>query len=121
VRKELCRRAVRRFSRVATVAVIALISTGTYAILLHVPNISALFTTPHGNALLAKLVLLVFLLAVGAANLVLQGRGPSNAWWSASNWASRSASSPPRASSPAYLRPIPPRRRGRSAHLANAA
>jgi copper transport protein len=75
-RKELRRRAVRRFSRVATVAVIVLISTGTYAILLHVPNISALFTTPYGNALLAKLVLLVFLLAVGAANLLLQGRGP---------------------------------------------
>lgn len=75
-RKELRRRTVRRFSRVATVAVIALISTGTYAILLHVPNISALFTTPYGNALLAKLILLVFLLAVGAANLLLQGRGP---------------------------------------------
>ncbi len=75
-RKELRRRAVRRFSRVATVAVIALISTGTYAILLHVPNISALLITPYGNALLAKLALLVFLLAVGAANLVLQGRGP---------------------------------------------
>jgi putative copper export protein len=75
-RKELRRRAVRRFSRVATAAVIVLISTGTYAILLHVPSISALFTTPYGNALLAKLVLLVFLLAVGAANLLLQGRGP---------------------------------------------
>ena len=67
---------MRRFSRVATVAVIALISTGTYAVLLHVPNISALFTTPYGNALLAKLVLLIFLLAVGTANLLLQGRGP---------------------------------------------
>jgi len=75
-RKELRRRTVRRFSRVATIAVIALISTGTYAILLHIPNVSALFTTPYGNALLAKLVLLVFLLAVGAANLILQGRGP---------------------------------------------
>jgi copper transport protein len=75
-RKGLRRRAVRRFSRVATVAVIALISTGTYAVLLHVPNISALFTTPYGNALLAKLVLLIFLLAVGTANLLLQGRGP---------------------------------------------
>jgi len=101
---------VRRFSRGATVVVIALISTGTYAILLHVPNISALFTTPYGNALLAKLVLLIFLLAAGA---------PSSAW-SAYNLPSRSASSPPRASSPAYLRPIPSRRRGRSAHPANA-
>jgi putative copper export protein len=75
-RKELRHRAARRFSRVATVAVIALVATGTYAILLHVPNISALLTTPYGNALVAKLVLLIFLLAVGAANLVLQGRGP---------------------------------------------
>lgn len=75
-RMELCRRAARHFPRVATVAVIALISTGTYAILLRVPNIPALFTTPYGKALLAKLVLLVFLLAVVAANLVLQGRGP---------------------------------------------
>ena len=75
--KGLRRRAVRRFSRVATVAVIALISTGTYAMLLHVPNFSALFPTPYGNALLAKLTLPTVLLAVGAANLVLQGRGPS--------------------------------------------
>lgn len=49
---------------------------GAYALLLHVPNVSALFTTPYGNAQLAKLALLVFLLATGSANLLLQGRGP---------------------------------------------
>jgi copper transport protein len=35
-----------------------------------------LLTTPYSRALLAKLVLLTLLLAVGASNLLLRGRGP---------------------------------------------
>jgi copper transport protein len=67
---------VRRFSKVATGAVIALLITGSYAILLHVPNLSALTGTAYGNALIVKLGLLVLLLAAGAVNLVSRGRGP---------------------------------------------
>lgn len=70
------RKAVGRFSRVATVAVMVLVSTGLYASLIHVPSLSALFASSYGLALIVKLGLLVFLLAAGAANLKLQGRAP---------------------------------------------
>jgi copper transport protein len=69
-------RAVRRFSTVATCAVVVLACTGLYAALLHVPNPQALLATPYGRALLVKLVLVSLLLAVGASNLLLRGRGP---------------------------------------------
>jgi copper transport protein len=75
-RARLFRRSVRRFSKVATIAVMVLVTTGLYAALLHVPNLSALVSTPYGRALSMKLGLLVFLLALGAQNLRLQGRGP---------------------------------------------
>jgi copper transport protein len=67
---------VRRFSKVATAAVITLLITGSYAILLHVPSLSALTGTAYGNALIVKLGLLLLLLAAGAVNLVSRGRGP---------------------------------------------
>ena len=67
---------VRRFSKVATVAVMSLLITGLYAILLHVPSLSALIDTPYGRALMVKLGLLVPLLAAGGINLVTRGRGP---------------------------------------------
>ena len=67
---------VRRFSKVATVAVMSLLITGLYAILLHVPSLSALIGTPYGRALMVKLGLLVPLLAAGAINLVGRGREP---------------------------------------------
>jgi len=75
-RATLLGRTVRRFSKVATVAVLALLVTGSYAILLHVPSLSALMGTAYGNALIVKLGLLVLLLAAGAVNLVSRGRGP---------------------------------------------
>jgi copper transport protein len=75
-RAELLGRTVRRFSTVATVAVMTLGVTGLYAALLHVPNLSALIATPYGRALSMKLGLLIFLLALGARNLRLQGRKP---------------------------------------------
>jgi copper transport protein len=69
-------RAVRRFSKVATLAVMTLIGTGVYAILLHVPSVEGLLTTPYGRALMVKLGLAVLLLVAGGVNLVLEGRGP---------------------------------------------
>jgi copper transport protein len=75
-RAKLRERAVRRFSAVATCAVVVLACTGLYAAVLHVPNAQALLATPYGLALMAKLVLLILLLAVGAPNLLLRGRGP---------------------------------------------
>jgi Copper resistance protein D len=69
-------RAVHRFSGVAATAVAALLATGLYAVLLHVPSIAALVETPYGRALLVKLGFAAVLLAVAAANFVLAGRGP---------------------------------------------
>jgi copper transport protein len=73
---KLRERSVRRFSVVATWAVVVLACTGLYAAVLHVPSPQALLATPYGRALIAKLVLLTLLLAVGASNLLLRGRGP---------------------------------------------
>jgi copper transport protein len=75
-RAKLRERSVRRFSKVAMTAVLVLASTGLYAILLHVPNLEALVATQYGRALLVKLGLLAFVLAIGAANFLLRGRGP---------------------------------------------
>lgn len=75
-RLKLLSHLVPRFSKVATTAVMGLILTGLVAVLLHVPNVSALINTPYGRALSIKLGLLIFLLALGAQNLRLRGRGP---------------------------------------------
>ena len=75
-RVELLKRSVRRFSKVAMIAVMIVLATGLYAALLHVPSVSALVGTPYGRALLIKLGLLGFLLALGGWNLRLGGRGP---------------------------------------------
>ena len=75
-RAKLLGRTVRRFSKVAVSAVTALLVTGLYAILLHVPNLPALMDTGYGTALISKLGLLMLLLAAGAVNLVARGRGP---------------------------------------------
>lgn len=75
-REKLGERSVRRFSVVATAAVVVLACTGLYATLLHVPSPQALVATPYGRALLVKLGLLAFVLAAGASNLLLRGRGP---------------------------------------------
>lgn len=75
-RLKLLGRLVPRFSKVATTAVMGLILTGLVAVLLHVPNVSALINTPYGRALSIKVGLLIFLLVLGAQNLRLRGRGP---------------------------------------------
>jgi copper transport protein len=77
-RTKLHKRVVRRFSAVATFAVVVLACTGLYAAVLHVPNPQALLATPYGRALIAKLVVLSLLLAVGASNFLLRGRGPTS-------------------------------------------
>lgn len=75
-RTELRARAVRRFSGVAAVAVAALLATGLYAVLLHVPSLAALVLTPYGQALLVKLGFAAVLLAIGGVNFALAGRDP---------------------------------------------
>jgi copper transport protein len=74
--RKLRERAVRRFSAVATCAVVVLACTGLYAAVLHVPNPQALLATPYGRALMVKLALVTLLLGVGASNFLLRGRGP---------------------------------------------
>jgi len=83
-RAELLGRTVPRFSKVATMAVMSLILTGLVAVLLHVPNFSALIDTPYGRALSIKLGLLALLLALGAQNLRLRGGGRLAASWAPS-------------------------------------
>ena len=75
-RGRLLGRAVRRFSKVATVAVAVLILTGVYASVLRLPEFSALFETPCGRALFMKLGLVAMMLPIGAINLFDRGRDP---------------------------------------------
>ena len=75
-RTKLRERSVRRFTAVATCAVVVLACTGLYAAVLNVPNPRALLDTPYGRVLIVKLVLLSSLLGMGASNLLLRGRGP---------------------------------------------
>ncbi|HET6885736.1 MAG TPA: hypothetical protein VFH32_05875, partial [Rubrobacteraceae bacterium] len=44
----------------------------------HVANPQALLATPYGRALIAKLVVLILLLGVGASNHLLRGRGSTS-------------------------------------------
>lgn len=67
---------VSRFSRLAIVSVLVMGLTGLYAALLHVPDWNALLTTGYGRTLVLKLALLMPVLALGAVNLIRQGRGP---------------------------------------------
>jgi copper transport protein len=75
-RAELLGGTVRRFSKVATVAVMTIAGTGVYAVLLHVPSLSLLLHGPYGKSLIMKLGLMVLLLATGGINLIDKGRGP---------------------------------------------
>ncbi len=67
---------VRRFSRVATLAVMLIVVTGIYAALAQIPSLAGLVGTPYGRALIMKLGLMVLLLAVGGINFIDKGRGP---------------------------------------------
>jgi putative copper resistance protein D len=61
-------RAARRFSRVALLAMLALIASGFMNAVTQVESIAALIGTTHGRLLLAKLTVLVPILAVAVCN-----------------------------------------------------
>ncbi|CAN5648235.1 CopD family protein [soil metagenome] len=75
-RAELLSKVVRRFSRVATVAVVVILVTGVHAMLLNVPDAATLVSTAYGRALVMKLGLFALLLAAGGINLIDCGKGP---------------------------------------------
>jgi len=78
---------VRRFSRAAGVCLGVLLLTGLYASWLHLPGTSALAGTPYGRALAVKGLLVLLLVALGAANHFLirprveaEGREAGGGW-----------------------------------------
>jgi copper transport protein len=60
----------------AILAVIVVVITGAYAVLLHVPSVEGLPSTAYGQVLMVKLGLVVLLLVGGSISLVLDGREP---------------------------------------------
>ena len=66
--------AIPRFSLIALIAWSVLAITGLYASWLQVGNLAALTTTPYGQTLVLKLVLIVPLLLLGAFNLLVVTR-----------------------------------------------
>ena len=75
-RSKLRREAVRRFSRVATAAVLLVVVTGLHATLLNVPDLPALLGIPYGQAFIMKLGLVVLMPSAGGINLRDAGKGP---------------------------------------------
>ena len=61
---------VRRFSIVALVSVTVLLATGIWASVLHLPLLSALWTTSYGQAILVKAALLSSAVALAAVNIL---------------------------------------------------
>ncbi len=61
---------VPRFSRVALVSVLLLLATGTWATINHMPDISALWKTGYGQAILVKIGILIAAMAVASVNLL---------------------------------------------------
>ncbi|HYB40999.1 MAG TPA: CopD family protein, partial [Candidatus Methylomirabilis sp.] len=64
-------RAARRFSRAALIAMLALIGSGVLNALAQVESVAGLLGTTHGRLLLAKLAVLVPILAVATVNRAL--------------------------------------------------
>ncbi len=60
-----------RFSRLAAYCVVALVASGIYNGWIQLPSLSALWTTPYGQILTAKVALVGILLAFGSANRYL--------------------------------------------------
>lgn len=73
-RRVVLGRAIPRFSALALISWGALTVTGVYAGLLQVGNLTGLTTTPYGQTLLLKLILIVPLLLLGAFNLLVVNR-----------------------------------------------
>jgi copper transport protein len=61
---------VPRFSKVAFVSVLLLIASGTWAAILHLPTLASLWQTSYGQALVAKIILLVCAMALAPINLL---------------------------------------------------
>jgi copper transport protein len=61
---------VPRFSAVAFVSVLVLIASGTGATILHMPLLSAMWTTSYGQAILVKIALLLAAMLVASFNLL---------------------------------------------------
>jgi len=62
--------AVPRFSHVALGSVLLLIGSGVWATFIHLPTLSSLWQTSYGDALIAKMALLVTAMAVASGNLL---------------------------------------------------
>ena len=61
---------VPRFSTVALVSVLVLLGSGTWASILHLPVLNALWTTSYGQAIMVKIALLAAAMLLGAVNLL---------------------------------------------------
>jgi len=61
---------VPRFSNVAFVSVMLLLGSGVWAAVLHLPILSALWTTSYGQAIMVKATLLACAMLLAAVNLV---------------------------------------------------
>lgn len=61
---------VPRFSNVAFVSVVALLASGTGAVIIHFPTVASLWQTSYGKALLVKIGLLAAAMMLAAVNLI---------------------------------------------------
>jgi copper transport protein len=61
---------VPRFSNVALVSVLVLLGSGVWAAILHLPILSALWTTSYGEVILLKAGLLIAAMALASVNLL---------------------------------------------------
>ena len=61
---------VPRFSNVAFVSVLVLLASGVWAAILHLPLLSALWTTSYGQAIMVKAALLATAMLVASVNLL---------------------------------------------------
>jgi copper transport protein len=65
---EFLSRLVSRFSKVARICVLVLVTTGIYAAWLHMPSWKSFVSTQYGLALLAKLILVTTILLIALVN-----------------------------------------------------
>jgi len=72
--------AVRRFGRLAAVALILLVVSGTMLAVRNLPQPTDLFTSTYGRALIAKLMVLLDVLFLAVAAMRLGGRNTYR-WW----------------------------------------
>lgn len=63
-------RAIPRFSRLAVAGVVLLAVTGTYNLLVHSTDLGAILGSAYGQVLAVKVGLFIFLVALGAVNLL---------------------------------------------------